>query len=245
VVAGRVGPGGIDLEVVHRFPNGAVENDGHLRWDLTGLYQQVLTGLAALAEKYPDVVSVGIDTWAVDYGLLDANGRLLAEPVAYRDGRTNAVIDDVHRRVDPVDLYATNGLQFLPFNTLYQLVAEQRGPPWSEARHAVLLPDLLGYWLSGELRTEITNASTTGLLDASSRTMSDELLDLLELPHDLFPPLIEPGDVIGRLQADVASRTGLRPDTTVVAVGSHDTASAVVGVPATDRRFAYVSSGTW
>ena len=245
VVAGRVGPRGIDLDVVYRFPNGAVERDGHLRWEFTGLYQEVLAGLAALAERYPDVVSVGIDTWAVDYGLLDVDGNLLAEPVAYRDGRTNAVIDDVHGRVDPARLYAINGLQFLPFNTLYQLVAEQRGPLWSKARHAVLLPDLLGYWLTGELRTEITNASTTGLLDASSRTMSEELLDLLEVPHNLFPSLIEPGDVIGRLQADVASRTGLRPDTTVVAVGSHDTASAVVGVPATDRRFAYVSSGTW
>jgi rhamnulokinase len=245
VVAGRVGPGGIDLEVVHRFPNGAVERDGHLRWDFTGLYQEVLAGLAALAERYAEVVSVGIDTWAVDYGLLDADGHLLAEPVAYRDGRTNAVIDDVHRRIDPARLYAINGLQFLPFNSLYQLVAEQHGPLWSQARHAVLLPDLLGYWLTGELRTEITNASTTGLLDASSRTMSEELLDLLQVPHDLLPPLIEPGEAIGRLQPEVAARTGLRPETTVVAVGSHDTASAVVGVPATDRRFAYVSSGTW
>jgi rhamnulokinase len=245
VVAGRVGPRGIDLDVVYRFPNGAVERDGHLRWEFTGLSQEVLAGLTTLAERYPDVISVGIDTWAVDYGLLDLDGHLMAEPVAYRDGRTNAVIDDVHRRVDPARLYAINGLQFLPFNTLYQLVAEQRGPLWSQARHAVLLPDLLGYWLTGELRTEITNASTTGLLDASSRTLSEELLDLLEVPHHLFPALIEPGDVIGRLQADVASQTGLRPDTTVVAVGSHDTASAVVGVPATDRRFAYVSSGTW
>jgi len=245
VVAGRVGPRGIDLDVVHRFPNGAVERDGHLRWEFTGIYQEVLAGLATLAERYPDVVSVGIDTWAVDYGLLDVDGNLLAEPFAYRDARTNAVIDDVHRRVDPTRLYAINGLQFLPFNTLYQLVAERRGPWWAKARHAVLLPDLLGYWLTGELRTEITNASTTGLLDASSRALSGELLDLLEVPHDLFPPLIEPGDVVGRLQAGVASRTGLRPDTTVVAVGSHDTASAVVGVPATDRRFAYVSSGTW
>jgi rhamnulokinase len=245
VVAGRVAPEGIDLEVVYRFPNGASERDGHLRWDFTGLYAEVLAGLAKLAERHPDVVSIGIDTWAVDYGLLDAQGQLLTEPIAYRDGRTSAVIDEVHRRVDPARLYAINGLQFLPFNTLYQLVAEQRGPLWARARHAVLLPDLLGYWLTGELRTEITNASTTGLLDASSRSMSGQLLDLLEIPHDLFPPLIEPGEVVGSLTADVAARTGLRPDTTVVAVGSHDTASAVVGVPAADRRYAYVSSGTW
>jgi rhamnulokinase len=245
VVAGQVGADGIELDVVHRFPNGASERDGHLRWDISGLYGEVLVGLARLAERYPGVISVGIDTWAVDYGLLDADGRLQAEPIAYRDVRTNAVIDEVHRRVDPARLYAITGLQHLPFNTLYQLVAEQRGRLWDHARHAVLLPDLLAYWLTGELRTEITNASTTGLLDATSRTMSDELLQMLDVPHDLFPPLIEPGEVVGRLRSDVAERTGLGVETTVVAVGSHDTASAVVGVPATDRRFAYVSSGTW
>jgi rhamnulokinase len=151
----------------------------------------------------------------------------------------------VHRRVDPARLYAINGLQFLPFNTLYQLVAEQRGPLWGRVRQAVLLPDLLAYWLTGELRTEITNASTTGLLDARTRSWSAELLEALEIPADLFPPLVEPGQVVGTLQPEVAAQTGLAASTTVVAVGSHDTASAVVGVPAADRRFAYVSSGTW
>jgi rhamnulokinase len=230
---------------VHRFANGAAIADGHLRWNLTGLYAEVLVGLAKLAERYPQVVSLGIDTWAVDYGLLDAGGELLAEPVAYRDGRTHPVIDDVHRRLDPARLYAINGLQFLPFNTLFQLAAEQRGRLWTSARWAVLLPDLLAYWLTGELRTEITNASTTGLLDARTRSWSAELVNALEIPAELFPPLIEPGEVVGTLRRDVAHRTGLNPSTTVVAVGSHDTASAVVGVPAADRAFSYVSSGTW
>ena len=245
VVAGWWTDSGVQTEVVHRFPNGAAESDGHLRWDLTALYEQVLVGLTALAARYPDVVSLGIDTWAVDYGLLDADGRLLAEPVAYRDDRTAAVLDDVHARVDPAHLYAINGLQFLPFNTLYQLAAEQRGPLWARTRQALLLPDLLAYWLTGERRTEITNASTTGLLDATTRTWSAELFAALDLPADLFPPLVEPGEAIGRLRPEVVERTGLPAATTVVAVGSHDTASAVVGVPAADRRFAYVSSGTW
>jgi rhamnulokinase len=245
VVAGRWVDGRVQLEVVHRFPNGAAETDGHLRWNLTGLYAEVLVGLARLAERYPQVVSLGIDTWAVDYGLLGANGTLLDEPVAYRDGRTDAVIDDVHTRVDPARLYRINGLQFLPFNTLYQLAAEQRGPLWGKARQAVLLPDLLAYWLTGELRTEITNASTTGLLDARTRSWSAELFEALEIPADLFPPLVEPGQVVGVLQPDVTVRTGLAASTTVVAVGSHDTASAVVGVPAAGGAFAYVSSGTW
>ncbi|SDT31308.1 rhamnulokinase [Friedmanniella luteola] len=245
VVAGVLDDDGLRLEVVHRFPNGATEVDGHLRWDLSGLFAEVLTGLAALAARHPGVRSVGIDTWAVDYGLLDADGHLLAQPVAYRDDRTDAVVDLVHRRVDPARLYAVTGLQFLPFNTLYQLSAERQGPLWPRVAQALLLPDLLAYWLTGERRTEATNASTTGLLDAGTRTWSRELLEALGLPLELFPPLVQPGETLGPLLPEVAARTGLAPGTTVVAVGSHDTASAVVGVPAEGRSFAYVSSGTW
>jgi rhamnulokinase len=245
VVAGWWADGEMHLDVVHRFPNAAAVVDGSLRWDLTGLYEQVLLGLTALAKRYPGVVSVGIDTWAVDYGLLDADGRLLAEPIAYRDDRTEAVIDDVHARFDPAQLYAVSGLQFLPFNTLYQLTAEQRGPRWAKARQALLLPDLLAFWLTGERRTELTNASTTGLLDARTRSWSGELFAALDLPSDLFPPLVEPGEVVGPVRPTVAEHTGLPATSTVVAVGSHDTASAVVGVPAAVRRVAYVSSGTW
>ena len=245
VVAGQGGADGLELEVVHRFPNGAEPLDGHLRWNLSRLYQEVLVGLRKLAARHPQVASVGIDTWAVDYGLLDSKGRLLGEPIAYRDGRTEEVIADVHRRVTPDRLYQINGLQFLPFNTIYQLAAESRGRRWADARHAVLLPDLIGYWLTGTLRTEVTNASTTGLLDARTREFSAELLAAFDLPAHLFPPLIQPGQVLGTLTSDVIARTGLTAGTRVVAVGSHDTASAVVGVPAADRRFAYVSSGTW
>lgn len=245
VVAGRLDGGGLELEIVHRFPNQAVPSDGHLRWDLTGLFEAVLDGLAELGRRFPEVRSIGIDTWAVDYGLLDGQGRLLAEPVAYRDSRTDGIVDQVHRRVPPVRLYEITGLQFLPFNTLYQLAVEQQGPLWSRVGQALLLPDLLAYWLTGRRRTEVTNASTTGLLDARTREWSTELFDRLELPRDLFPPLIQPGETLGPLRLDVRTRTGLSADTTVVAVGSHDTASAVVGVPGTDPSFAYVSSGTW
>jgi rhamnulokinase len=245
VVAGRWSGTSIDLDIVHRFPNGAQQRDGHLRWNLTGLFEEVLIGLAKLAQRYGDVVSIGIDTWAVDYGLLDEHGRLLAEPISYRDGRTDAVIDEVHRLIDAQMLYAINGLQFLPFNTIYQLAAERRGSLWSRARHAVLLPDLLGYWLTGELRTEVTNASTTGLLDARQRQFSQGAFEALGLPRDLFPPLIQPGEVLGGLTEAIRERTGLGSGTRVVAVGSHDTASAVVGVPADGPDFAYVSSGTW
>ena len=141
--------------------------------------------------------------------------------------------------------YEISGLQFLPFNTLYQLAAEQKAEHWSRVAHAVMLPDLLAYWLTGELRTEATNASTTGLFDARSRSWSAEAFDALGLPRDLFPPLIEPGETVGTITAEVAASTGLPSTTVVVAVGTHDTASAVVAVPAADRDIAYISSGTW
>lgn len=247
VIAGVVEDGHVQLHTVHRFPNGAESSDGHLRWDLSGLFEEVLRGLTELARRFGDVTSIGIDTWAVDYGLLDADGRLLAEPVSYRDDRTTPeVLDAVHRRVSPAELYAVDGLQFLPFTTVYQLAAEQRDHAvWDRVASVLLLPDLIAYWLTGERRTEVTNASTTGLLDARTRTFSPDLLHRLDLPDDLFWPLIEPGAVQGVLLPQVAERTGLPSGVRVVAVGSHDTASAVVGVPATTPRWAYVSSGTW
>ena len=177
VVAGIVHDGTITIEVVHRFANGMRTVDGHLRWNLSGLYAEVLTGLTELASRYPGVVSIGIDTWAVDYGLLDAEGQLLAEPIAYRDDRTDAVIATVDDAISRERQYAVSGLQFLPFNTIYQLAAEQQSDRWDRTAHAVLLPDLLAYWLTGELRTEITNASTTGLLDARRRSWSAEAFD--------------------------------------------------------------------
>jgi rhamnulokinase len=231
VMAGTVRDGAIRLEQVHRFPNSAVEREGHLRWDIEALYREVRAGLA----KVPAAESVGIDTWGVDYGLLDGDGQLLTQPVAYRDGRTASVIDSVHDLVGPAELFELNGLQFLPFNTIYQFAAEQLGPLWSRAEYAVLIPDLIAYRLTGELRSEVTNASTTGLLDVHTRQWCGPLLNRLGVPAGLLPPIEQPG----RLRGVTAS--GAR----VITVGSHDTASAVVGVPATTERFAYISSGTW
>jgi rhamnulokinase len=231
VVAGVVDGERVALEVVHRFRNAIVERDGHLRWDITRLYREAVAGL----DRIPQAESIGIDTWGVDYGLLDERGALLAEPVAYRDDRTTKVIDEVHAAVSPEELYRVTGTQFLPFNTVYQLAAEQRGPLWGRASRAVLLPDLVAYWLTGEQRSELTNASTTGLSDVRTRNWSAALLDRLGIPADLLPPVEEPGEVRGRTASG----------TPVVTVGSHDTASAVVGVPARTERFAFVCCGTW
>ena len=245
VMAGVVDGASTTLHTLHRFPNGPVQREGHLRWNLTRLWSEVLTGLRLLARDFPETESVGIDTWAIDYALLDEGGLLLAEPISYRDGRTGPTVERVHGRISQAELYAVNGLQFLPFTTIYQLEAEKEAGLWDKAAHIVLLPDVFAHRLTGELRTELTNASTTGLLDARTGCWSKDLLERLDLPAELLPPLVAPGEVIGRLTNAAVSATGLRPGTLVTAVGSHDTASAVVAVPATTSRFAYVSSGTW
>ena len=248
--SGRVAAGVVDgarltLEVVHRFANGPVERDGRVRWPMSRLFGEVLAGLARLAAAYPRVESVGVDTWGVDYALLDAEGALLGEPISYRDDRTAKAVDAVHERVDPAELWACNGLQFLPFTTIYQLEAERRGPLWSRAAALLLLPDLLAYWLTGVRRTERTNASTTGLLDVQRAEWSDELVERLELPREWLAPLVSPGTVLGPLLPELRDRLGMNDGVVVTAVGSHDTASAVAAVPATTPGFAYASSGTW
>ena len=157
------------------------------------LYDEVRRGLRTLGREFPTVESIGIDTWAVDYGLVDADGTLLADPIAYRDSRTDAAVGRVHELVGVDELYDINGLQHLPFTTLYQLNAEREGPLWERAAHALLLPDLLAYWLTGTMRTEYTNASTTGLVDVRRREWSTALFDRLGIPPALFPPLEQPG----------------------------------------------------
>ncbi|MGG5173052.1 rhamnulokinase [Pseudarthrobacter sp. J1738] len=248
-VAGTAVGGRVELETVHRFPNGVKELGGGLRWDFEALFNEVFTGLAAAqrtAQASGEVIaSVGIDTWAVDYGLVNEPGDLLGPPFSYRDDRSRDAVAGVHQKLDPSRLYATTGLQFLPFNTIYQLATETD----LGGLQALLIPDLIGFLLTGQRRTEATNASTTGLFDAVAGEWATELFDSLGLPAGLFPPLIQPGEILGTLTKDIAARTGLPITTKVVAVGSHDTASAVAAVPAqvrsTQGSFAYVSSGTW
>ncbi len=240
VMVGTVGAGTLRLEEVHRFPNGPVEAaDGSLRWDVRRLYDDILSGLKAAGA----VDAIGIDTWAVDYGLVDAAGELLGDPYCYRDGRTADVPEKVRATVTDEDLYSVTGLQHLPFNTIYQLVAETS---LADAETMLLIPDLLGYWLTGEVGAEGTNASTTQLCDVRKRAWASELAESVGVPSRILPELRRSGDIIGSLLPHVAEATGQSPGTALVAVGSHDTASAVVGVPAAPgSSFAYVSSGTW
>jgi rhamnulokinase len=243
VILGRVGPGTLKMQEVRRFRNGPVTLPDGLYWDILGLYQDIITGLRDAVKEDPDIRGVAIDSWAVDYGLVDAAGRLIGNPRHYRDDRTAPVIDKVHAAAPAEKLYAINGLQFLPFNTLYQFVAEPH--VHEPGVQALLIPDLLGYWLTGQRVTEATNASTTGLLDARSGLWSAELFDVLGLPAGLLPPVVAPGTLVGALDPEVQAATGLAAGVTVSTVGSHDTASAVVGIPAATENFAYISCGTW
>ncbi|WP_133849282.1 rhamnulokinase [Labedaea rhizosphaerae] len=227
VMRGLVGAGDLRVQEVHRFPNRPVPVRGTLYWDILGLYREVLAGLRATGP----VASIGIDSWAVDYGLLDADGELLGNPVHYRDARTDKVSREVVERIGAEVLYERNGLQFLPFNTIFQLAADTRLAP---AATVLLIPDLLSYWLTGELGAEYTNASTTGLLDVRTRRWSASLRQAVGLPASLLPPLRAPGEPAGEWEG-----------VPVTAVGSHDTASAVVAVPADGDAFAYISCGTW
>ncbi|WP_405009940.1 rhamnulokinase family protein [Kitasatospora sp. NBC_01539] len=241
VVVGRVGRDTLGLTEVRRFDNGPVQLPDGLHWNVLGLYQGILDGLREAARS-TTIASVGIDSWAVDYGLLDDDGALVATPFHYRDPRTAPVVEQVWGRIQARDLYHITGLQHLPFNTVYQLAAEKH---LHRARTLLLIPDLITHWLTGTTGTEATNASTTGLYDARTGTWSQPVLAALGLDPALLPPLRRPGDLAGTLLPHVAETVGLPAATPVTAVASHDTASAVVAVPATTTDFAYISCGTW
>ncbi len=244
VMLGQVGPGTLTVEAVHRFPNEAVRTADGLHWNILELYRQVLIGLGKAVERQPGIASVGIDSWAVDYGLV-RGARLTSTPYHYRDERTGRGVELVERIVDQAELYAAGGLQFLPFNTVYQLAVDGAEGLLDDDTVMLMLPDLFGFWLTGERVAERTNASTTALLDVVSGTWNSGLIDKLGLPRSLFPPVVDPGQRIGTLRPAVAADLGTDRAIDLIAVGSHDTASAVVAVPMTTRDAAYISSGTW
>jgi rhamnulokinase len=245
VMAARVGDGRLELAEAHRPVGEPVRVGGTLHWDVLALYQGVLDGLRAAGRDAGRLDGVGIDGWGVDHGLLDGDGALLGNPVHYRDARHATAVGAVHAAVPAEELYRITGLQHLPFNTVFQLAAARGTAQFAAARRLLLIPDLMGHWLTGAVGAEVTNASTTGLLDATAREWSDELITRLGLPRELFPPLRRPGERLGELTPAVLAEIGLPGPVPLTAVGSHDTASAVVGVPADGDRFAYVSCGTW
>lgn len=240
VILGSVSPDAVSLREVHRFPNRPVRVGETLHWDVLELWRGILDGLQGCG----DLDGIAVDSWAVDYALLDRDGALLGNPVHYRDTRTDGVTEMVDAAIPAESLYAVTGVQRLPFNTLYQLVAARQSAAMAAAAALLMIPDLFAYWLTGERVGEVTNASTTGLFDVHSRTWSTELADRLELRSDLFPPVVEPGSRIGDLRGSVARECGIDA-VPVWAAATHDTASAVLGAPARGKRFAYISCGTW
>lgn len=245
VMLGTVHDGRVELLQAHRFVNEPVRLDGTLHWDILRLWAGVTDGIRAAGALSDCALSgIGIDSWAVDYGLLDGDGALIGNPVHYRDDRTTGMTAEVETLVCADRLYERTGVFALPFNTIYQWIAAREDASMTGARAMLLIPDLFGYWLTGARVCEETNASTTGLLDVRTRDWSIDLLEQLSLPPNLLSPVVRPGTSIGAVTADVAAACGIG-EVPVIAVGSHDTASAVVGVPATRPDFAYISCGTW
>lgn len=228
---------------VHRFPNEPVEYGGSLHWDAPRLWLEVRRTLAQLGEV--ELAGIGVDAWGVDYALLGDRGDLLENPYHYRDRRTEGVMEELLARVGREEIYSATGVQFMPINTLYQLVAAQRHNPklLAAAKHLLTIPDLFHYWLTGNAVCEFTNATTTQMVDPLARTWATGLMQSLELPAHLPAPIVEPGSIVGTLLPEVAGGSPLA-GTIVIAPASHDTGSAVAAISARDGT-AFLSSGTW
>ncbi len=237
----------LELDEVSRFPTKTVEEQGSLKWDIGDIFDRIAEGLSAAAQKYADrIQSIGVDTWAVDYGLIDENGDLLGNPYHYRDSRTDGVPEAIRGIVSDKMIFAETGIQFLFINTINQLFAEMRDPSSKidRAKRLLFIPDLVNFWLTGSAGQERTVASTSQLLNPITGAWSDRLLTSLGLPEGLFTPVLEPGSSLGNLTPSLQESTSLGP-VPVVAVASHDTASAFVALPGSRSDYAIMSSGTW
>ena len=237
----------LSIQDVHRFPNQPVRVHSHLYWDILRLFHEVKQGIRATRlEGYSDIQSIGIDTWAVDFGLIGTNGELLGNPYHYRDTHTLGIMEEVWQLVPQKDLFARTGIQSLSLNTLYQLYALKKAnsPLLAQAENLLMIPDLLRYFLTGERHSEWTNTSTTQLCNPNTQTWDSELLQQVGLPTRLFTTPVSPGTFAGSLLPSVSEETGI-PSLPVIAVAEHDTASAVAAIPTEEESFAYLSCGTW
>lgn len=243
---GTLADGRLSLREIHRFSNDPVQMAGCLQWDLPRLFYEIKAALNKAALEGVEIASIGIDTWGVDYGFLDKTGRLLGNPVHYRDVRTDGVMEKAFATVSKQEIYERTGLAFMSFNTLYQLYAQVLSGDelLPIAKDMLFIPDLLAYLLTGVKGCEYTIASTSQMINPFTRTWDKELLKKLGIPTKMLPKVTQPGTVRGMLLPQLAKETGVG-SVPVVAVAGHDTASAVAAVPAKDEHFAYISSGTW
>ena len=244
-ILGSVRDGRLELEEVHRFDNRQERRGGHDCWDLENLRRGILDGLRACGRLGKIPATVGIDTWAVDFVLLDENDSLLGDAVAYRDSRTVGMDDEVNRLISPEELYAATGIQKQPFNTIYQLMALKKQQPelLERARSLLMLPDYFNFLLTGVKKQEYTNATSSGLVNAREKTWDMDIIRTLGYPERLFGELSVPGTVVGGLRPELRDELGF--DTMVMLPATHDTGSAFLAVPARDDEAVYLSSGTW
>jgi len=243
---GRLENGRLTIEEVHRFSNDPVQVGSHLHWDVLRLYYEMKQGISKAARKEGAFESIAIDTWAVDFGLLDENGELLGNPYHYRDHHTDTAMEEVLALVPRSEIFDRTGIQFIQFNTIYQLYALQKAGSVAlkQAKHLLMIPDLLRYFLTGEKWSEFSNATTTQLYNPRQMDWDWELIDRLKLPRELFGRVVLPGTPVGRLLPALAEELGLE-SCPVIAIAEHDTGSAVAAVPADEEDFAYLSCGTW
>ncbi len=244
-ILGRKENGKMELEEIYRFENGLVEKNGHLCWDLEKLFAEIVNGMKKCKELGKLPVSVGVDTWGVDFVLLDHEDRVLGDTVGYRDGRTKGMDEKVYEIISEEELYARTGIQKAIFNTIYQLMAVKTEHPeyLEQAKALLMIPDYFHFLLSGVKVQEYTEATTGQLVSPDTKDWDYELIDMLGYPREIFQPIHMPGTVVGSLRPELLTELGF--DCQVVLPGAHDTASAVLSVPANDDDFLYISSGTW
>lgn len=246
-ILGKFDGNKLSLEEIHRFSNEPVQVMGHMHWDILRLFWDVKKALAKYKNNFDgDLTSIGIDTWGVDFGLLDKDGDLLGNPYHYRDDRTEGMMELAFSKMPKREIFDITGIAFQKFNTLFQLIAMAEYKPelLEKSKSLLFMPDLLAYFLTGEKSTEYTEASTGQLLDARARTWSSELINTMGLPMDIFTSIQEPGTIKGKISSSIDDMLGIG-QIPLVSVATHDTGSAVVAVPALEGEYAYLSSGTW
>lgn len=247
VMLGTICDSKLKLDQIHRFGNGPVKQDGSLRWDFGKLFSNIKDGIAkAVKAADGQVCGIGVDSWGVDFGLIDENGKLIENPYHYRDSRTDEMMDKAFQIMGKRDVYDNTGIQFMQLNTVYQLLATKTFRPelLEKASKLIFMADLVSYHLCGEVFAEYSLASTSQLMDMRTKQWSKEIFDKLSLPMELMPKVVAPGTVVSKLKDELAKEFGCEP-IDIIATSSHDTASAVAAVPASQKNWACLSSGTW
>ena len=246
-IVGTVADGKVELEEMTRFPNNLIETGGHFYWDIFALYFEVIRGLKEAARRNLDITSIGIDTWGVDFVLVGEDDAIFRNPMSYRDPHTFGAMEEYFDKVvSKEETYNITGIQFMNFNSLFQLYAMKRAgnAALKHAKKILFMPDALSWMLTGEAVCEYTIASTSQILNPVTKELDGKLLDSIGISRDMFGRMVKPGERVGVLTEEVQKITGLGP-VPVISVAGHDTASAVAAVPARDENFAYLSSGTW